>query len=217
MTVPPPPDAPFPSTGGRSLDPAKDATDRWLETLRERMLEERAVVVSGFMDESLAGRAALELMTLDADGDGPVRLHIDCTGALLEPAFSLMDVIDAMGVDVRALCVGQAIGPAVGVLAVCHERSATAHSRLRLVDPPLQLAGHPSDIDAAFRDHETRLQHFGERLGEATGQPVDVIRSDMERGVYMSAEEAKGYGLIDSVVDPDARVLQFPRRLGFRP
>lgn len=217
MTLPPRPGAPFPYTGGRSLDPEKDATDPWLETLRERMLEERTVFVSGFLDEVVAGRAALELMTLDAGGDDVVKLHIDCPGAALEPAFALMDVVDAMGVDVHAMCLGQVVGPAVGVLAVCHERSATAHSRLRLVEPPLELSGRPRDIDAGLEDHKSRRRRFCERLAQASGQTADAISADMGRGLYMSAEEAKGYGLLDKVVSPDARVLPFPRRLGFRP
>jgi ATP-dependent Clp protease, protease subunit len=217
VTMPPRPGAPFPFTGGRSLDPERDPTDPWLETLRERMLGERTVFVSGFLDDSVASRAALELMTLDAAGDDAVKLHIDCPGAALEPAFALMDVIDAMGVDVHAMCVGQAVGPAVGVLAVCHERSATSHCRLRLVDPPLELSGRPRDIDAGLEDHKGRMRRFCERLAEVTGQPADAIRADMGRGLYMSAEEAKEYGLLDKVVSPDARVLPFPRRLGFRP
>jgi ATP-dependent Clp protease, protease subunit len=198
------------------LDPARDATDPWLTTLRERMLEERIVFVSGFIDDSLAGRAALELMTLDAGGDGPVKLHVDCPGAALEPAFALMDVIDAMGVDVHALCVGQVVGPAIGVLAVCHERSATAHSRFRLVGPPLELSGRPRDIDSALEDFERRMRRFYERLEEATGQPAEVIGADMGRGLYMSAQEARDYGLLETVLSPEARVLQFPRHLGFR-
>lgn len=216
MTTPPPPGAPFPRFGGQSLDPSKDITDPWLQTVRERMFEERVVFVSGELDDAAANSAAMELMTLDANGDSAVRLQIDCNGGTLDAAFALMDVIDALGIDVHATCVGGVSGPAVGVVAVSHRRVATPHARFRLTEPNLEVRGRPRDIEAAVGQQRARLRSFCERLATATGRSADSVADDLRRGRFLGAEEAKGYGLIDEVSRAEAQVLKFPRQLGFR-
>ena len=89
------------------------------ESLTRRLLDQRVVLLHGPLDDPSATRVAAELMTLDAQGDDPVTLRIDCGDAPLPPALTLMDVIDLMGVPVRALCLGQVGGGAVGIVAVC--------------------------------------------------------------------------------------------------
>lgn len=215
--MPPPPGAPFPRIGGFSVDPTRDPTDPWWQTLRERMLAERIVFLSGLLDDDAANRSAMELMTLDATGDDPVRLRVDCGGATLAAALALVDVIDLLGVDVHALCTGQAIGPAVAVVAVSHHRAATASSRFRLVEPTVSFRGRPREIESASHDHASQLKKLCARLARATHQPLEVIEADMRSGRYMTASEALRYGLIDEVVAPGARVIELPRRFGFRP
>ena len=157
-------------------------------------------------------------MTLDATGDGPVQLHIDCPGGTLEAAFCLIDVIDLLGVDVIATCVGQAVGPAIGPLAVAHRRQATPHARLRLVEPTASMAGHPHDLDVWAAHHSAQVQRFAERLAAAVRRPVDAVADDLAAGRYLDAQEALDYGLIDEVCGPRARIVALPGpRLGFRP
>lgn len=217
MTIPPPPSAPFPRIGGFSVDPSRDRSDPWWQTLRERMLAERVVFVSGTLDHATANEVAVELMTLDATGDGPIRLRVHCSDGTLDAALVLVDVIDLLGVDVHALCAGQVIGPAVAVVAVSHRRSATAHSRLRLVEPRVEVSGRPSEIETAAEMHSSQLRRFRERLAEATHHPVEVIGTDMRAGRFFTAEQAVEYGLVDEVTAPEAQVLELPRRFGFRP
>lgn len=217
MTMLPPPGTPFPRIGGFSVDPGRDGADPWLQSLRERMLSERVVVLSGDLDHAVANRAALELMTLDATGDDPVRLRIDCGGGTIAAALVLVDVIDLLGVEVHALCAGQAIGPAVTVVAVSDRRCAMENSRFRLVEPTVSFAGRPREIESAAEAHASQLEKLRERLAEATHQPLDVIEGDMRAGRYLDASQAKDYGLIDEIARPVARVLELPRRFGFRP
>ncbi len=86
--------------------------------MRSRLFDHRTIFIRGVLDDETANRAAAELMTLDATGDERITLQLDLAGGTLEAAFTVMDVIDLMGVPVHALCVGRAVGPAVGVLAV---------------------------------------------------------------------------------------------------
>ena len=80
-------------------------------------------------------------MTLDATGDDPIQLHIDSPGGTLEAAMCLIDVIDLLGVELTATCIGQAAGPALGPLVVAHHRRATPHARFRLCRAGLRAVG----------------------------------------------------------------------------
>ena len=94
-----------PREPGRADDPPGYTRGResLSEALTRRLLEQRVVLLHGPLDEMTVTRVSAELMTLDAEGDDPVSLRVDCGEASLAPALTLMDVIELMGVPVRAL------------------------------------------------------------------------------------------------------------------
>ena len=114
--------------------------DEWL---RVQLFQRRTVMLTGELDDPTANGVAMALMTLDADGDDAVHLRIDSGGGSLSCALALMDVIDLLGVPVRAFCLGQAVGPAVGVLAVCPHRTLAPHARLGILEPTAEFGGPP--------------------------------------------------------------------------
>ncbi len=116
----PPPVGPE-GTGFGSPEPLSDV-------LARRLLAERTVLLTGPLDGLTVTRVSAELMTLDAEGDDPVTLRVDCGEAALAPALTLMDVVELMGVPVRALCLGQVGGG--------------GHRRGRSVQPPGRTAEH---------------------------------------------------------------------------
>ena len=119
----------LPGLGGLS-GPSPTLSD----VLSRRLFEQRVVLLHGPLDDLSVTRASAELMTLDADGDDPVTLRVDCGEGGLAHALTLMDVVELMGVPVRALCLGQVGEGAVGVVAVCATaRGAPEH--------PLHAAG----------------------------------------------------------------------------
>ena len=111
------------------------------KTLAERLFEQRVVVLHGALDDTVANRVSAELMTLDAEGDGPVTLRIDSADGSVALALTLMDVIELLGVPVHALCMGQVGGPAVGVLSVCTHRASMPSTRFSLREPTTQMRG----------------------------------------------------------------------------
>lgn len=181
-------------------------SDSLSDVLARRLMEERVVLLHGPLDEMSATRVSAELMTLDADGDDPVTLRLDCGAAALAPALTLMDVIELMGVPVRALCLGQVAGGAVGVLAVCAHRSAMPSTRLLLSEPSTHMEAHVRNVAqwAELRADERR--RFCERVGAAAGHPADEVVEDLQRGRFFSATEAVEYGLLDEVCRPDAEI-----------
>jgi ATP-dependent Clp protease protease subunit len=188
------------------------------EWLRRRLFERRMVVLSGPLDDLRAGEVGASLMTLDACGDDAVDLQIDSRGGSTDAALALMDIVDLLGVPVRAWCTGQAAGPAVGVLAVCDHRALSPHARVHLTEPRVEWEGSARQLEQLAAAHADQWTMFCRRVAEATGQDADRIRQDADRGRFLTAPEAVAYGIADEVVGPDARIERFPGRpIGFRP
>jgi ATP-dependent Clp protease, protease subunit len=188
------------------------------EWLRRRLFERRMVVLTGPLDDGRAGEVGASLMTLDASGDGAVDLQIDSRGGSTGAALALMDIVDLLGVPVRAWCTGQAAGPALGVLAVCAHRALSPHARVQLTEPRVEWEGSARQLELLAAAHAGQWTMFLRRVAEATGQDADRIRRDADRGRFLTPTEAVAYGLADEVVAPDARIERFPGRpIGFRP
>ena len=120
-------------------------------------------------------------MTLDALGDGAVELQLDSEGASLEAAWTLIDVIDLLGVPVNIVCSGRVEGAAVGVLAAGERRTALPHARFRLTDPELEISGRASELGALLEHHARRLERLHERVAAATGRRSVLLRATSVR------------------------------------
>ncbi len=191
------------------------------ESLARRLLAERVVLLHGPLDDLSVARVSAELMTLDAEGDDPVTLRVDCGEAGLAPALTLMDVIELMGVPVRALCLGQVGAGAIGVVAVCAHRAAMPSTRFLLREPTTSMEAHVRNTAqwAELRAGERR--RFCERVAGAVGRPADSVEEDLQRGRFLSAAEAVDYGIVDEVCRPEAPIRRLPGAgsppMGFRP
>jgi ATP-dependent Clp protease protease subunit len=170
--------------------------------LRAREFDQRVVALVGELTDTAATRLATELMALDATGDDPVALRVDCSGGTLDAAFTLMDTIDLLGVPVHARCVGRVAGVGVGVLAVAARRTAAPHARFLLTLPVLELRGDSATIATLASEHQRQVDAFVRRLADATGHPLEHVEADLERGRWLDASEALAYGLVDEL---DAR------------
>jgi ATP-dependent Clp protease protease subunit len=191
------------------------------DVVARRLLAQRVVLLRGPLDDFSVTRVSAELMTLDAEGDEAVTLRVDCGEAALAPALTLMDVIELMGVPVRALCLGQVGGGAVGVVAVCSHRAALPSTRFSLTEPVTQLQAHVRDVAQWAELRAGERSRYCDRIGAAAGRDPATVERDLERGRFLGAEEALGYGILDEVARPDAPVRQLPGTgpppMGFRP
>jgi ATP-dependent Clp protease protease subunit len=196
------------------------------DALSRRLFAQRVVLLHGPLDDLSLTRVSAELMTLDADGDDPVTLRVDCGEGGLAVALTLMDVVELMGVPVRALCLGQVGEGAVGVVAVCARRAALPNTRFVLREP---ASGAPSPVHArdVARWAELRADErdrFCGRIAAAAGRSVEEVREDVVRGRYLGAAEAVRYGLVDEVWRPGGDIKKLPelpggagQTMGFRP
>jgi ATP-dependent Clp protease protease subunit len=190
----------------------------WSETLAQRLFSQRVVLLHGTLDDLTATRVAAELMTLDAEGDAAVSLRIDCGEGSLALALTLMDVIELLGVPVRALCMGQVGGAALGVLAVCGHRAAMPSTRFQLREPATEMEATARQVAQWAQLRADERQRFCTRVAAAVNRPGSVVADDLAAGAFMDVDDALAYGLIDEICRPEAEIHQMPGPpIGFRP
>jgi ATP-dependent protease ClpP protease subunit len=174
------------------LDPNAD----WKGRLYERLLEKRIVLASGILDDDAAARFSAQLLTLDAEGDKPIRLELQNLRAELPAALTVMGILDVLRVSVHACVSGEISGPGLGVLASCPRRSGYPNASFVLAEPKLQFGGTVTSLTAREQQVTRMLDTLYFRLAEVTGREVDQIRDDACRGRSLTTAQAIGYGLI---------------------
>ncbi len=176
----------------------------WLE---ERLFDQRIVMLHGPLTATVASQVAAALLTLDAAGPDPVRLHLSVTDGELSTAFTIVDAIDTVRAPVHAVVTAEVGGAAVAVLAAAARRLAYRHARIRLAEPrSAAVAGTADQVAAAAGQYLRELEELAVRLAEVTGQPRNRIEDDLSAGRTLTAEQAVEYGLVDEIVGrtPDA-------------
>jgi ATP-dependent Clp protease, protease subunit len=168
----------------------------WQDTLSERLLERRIVLASGVLDDPAATRLSAQLLTLDAEGDGPVRLQLQNLQAGLPAALTLMGVLEVMRAEVQAFASGETGGPALGVLACCPRRLAYPNASFTLAEPKLSFGGTVTAVTAQEQQAQRMTDALFYRIAEATGRDAEDIRADARRNRILTVAEAIGYGLI---------------------
>jgi ATP-dependent Clp protease protease subunit len=174
------------------LDPHAGYQDK----LYERLLEQRIVLVSGLLDDAAATRLSAQLLTLDAEGDGPIRLELQNLQSELPAALTLMGILDVIRADAQAFASGETSGPALGVLASCPRRLAYPNASFRLSEPRLRFTGTATAVSAHEQQASRMVDSLFYRLAEATGRDAEDIREDARHGRVLTVAEAIGYGLV---------------------
>jgi ATP-dependent Clp protease protease subunit len=182
------------------LDPDAD----WKGRLYERLLAKRIVLASGLLDDDAASRLSAQLLTLDAEGDEPVRLELQNLRAELPAALTVMGILDVMRVPVHGCVSGEISGPALGVLACCPRRSGRPNASFVLTEPRLEFGGTVTAITAREQQVTRMLDSLYYKLAEVTEREVDHIRDDARRGRHLTTAQAIGYGLIQALENPSS-------------
>ncbi len=176
------------------LDPEAE----WRSRLYQGLLEKRIVLASGVLDDDAAARLSAQLLTLDAEGQQPIRLELQNLRAELPAALTIMGILDVLHVAVHACVSGEISGPALGVLASCPRRTGYPNASFLLTEPRLQFGGTVTALTARQQQLTRMLDTLYYRLAEVTGREVDEIRDDARRGRSLTTAQAIGYGLLQA-------------------
>ena len=169
-----------------------------------RLLKERLVFLVGPIDDFMANVVVAQLLFLESENpDKDISLYINSPGGSVTAGLAIYDTMQFLKPDVSTMCIGQAASMGAFLLAAGArgKRYALPNSRVMIHQPSGGTQGQASDIAIQAKEILYLRQRLNEALARNTGQPVDKIERDVERDYFMSAEDAKAYGLIDSVFE----------------
>ena len=168
-----------------------------------RLLKDRIVFVGGGIDDTVANLIIAQLLFLESeDPDKDVHLYINSPGGVVSAGLAIYDTMQYIKSDVSTICLGQAASMGALLLAAGAKgkRFALPYARIMIHQPHGGAQGQATDIEIHAREI-LRLREIGnEILVRHTGQPLEKVQHDTERDFFMSSQQAKEYGLIDSVV-----------------
>lgn len=169
-----------------------------------RLLKDRIVMLSGEIEDSLASSIVAQLLFLEAeDPDKDIYLYINSPGGVITSGFSIYDTMNYIKPSVCTICIGQAASMGAFLLS-CGEkgkRFALPNSRIMIHQPLGGARGQATDIEIQAREIIRLKSILNEILAKNTGQKLAKIAKDTDRDFFMSANEAKEYGLIDKVLE----------------
>lgn len=211
---------PFPGSPEPDTVPGPARTQLWLAppeppSVYESLLRRRIVLAHGNLTDEAATRLSAQLLTLDAEGDRPIRFELQGLSADLTAAVTLMGVLDTVGVPVQARAAGRTTGAALGVLAACPQRAAYPNALFVLTEPREEFGGTVDAVTVRERQTRVMTDSVYERLAEVTGREVDEVRAGARAGQLLSAAEAVAYGLVTEVIagrDPNPAAPRPPDR-----
>ncbi len=170
-----------------------------------RLLKERVVFLVGGVDDNVANLIVAQLLFLESENpDKDINLYINSPGGSVTAGLAIYDTMQFLKPDVSTMCIGQAASMGALLLAAgaAGKRYSLPHSRVMIHQPWAGgISGQATDIEIHAREILTMRERLNEILSRHTGKPVDEIARDTERDRFLSAEDAKSYGLIDDVLD----------------
>ena len=170
-----------------------------------RLLKDRIIFLSGEIYDEIANLIIAQLIFLEAeDPDKDISLYINSPGGSVTAGMAIYDTMQHIRCDVATICVGLAASMGSFLLAAGAKgkRKALPNSEIMIHQPSGGARGQATDI-AIHAEHIIKTKKkLNEILSKRTGQPLEKIEKDVERDFFMTAEEAKNYGLIDEVFPP---------------
>ena len=168
-----------------------------------RLLKERIIFLGESIDDAVANTLIAQLLFLDAENSKEdIKLYINSPGGSVTSAMALYDTMQHVKADVSTICVGQAAS-AAAVLLACGakgKRLSLPNARVLIHQVMGGVEGQQKDVEIQAREMLRIKNQINQILAKHTGQPVAKIEKDTDRDYFMTAEEAKKYGIIDKII-----------------
>lgn len=168
-----------------------------------RLLKERIIFIGSPVDDTIANLIIAQLLFLEADDpEKDIQLYINTPGGSVTSGLAIYDTIQYIRPSVVTICMGMAasLGALLLACGTRGKRYALPNSRIMIHQPLGGVSGQAADIEIHAREILLIRERLNAILSEHTGQPVDKIARDTDRNFWMSAEEAKEYGIIDEIM-----------------
>lgn len=173
-----------------------------------RLLKDRIVLLSGEINDNVASSIVAQLLFLEAeDPEKDIGLYINSPGGVITSGLSIYDTMNFIRPDVSTICIGQAASMGAFLLScgAKGKRFSLPHSRIMIHQPLGGAQGQASDIEIISNEILRLKGLMNSILAQNSGQSLEQIAKDTDRDFYMSAKEAKEYGLIDKVLQKNVK------------
>lgn len=178
------------------------------KSVADRLFKSRIVIINGEITQDLVGRVAGELLALASESDEPITLFIHSQGGHVDSGHAIYDAIRF--IDARVRMVGNgwvaSAGALIYVSVPLEDRYCLPNTRFLLHQPSGGVQGSGSDIAIEAEEIVKMRQRLNKILAEATGQPLERVQEDTQRNFWLTAKEAKEYGLVGSIVEHISQV-----------
>ena len=174
-----------------------------------RLLKDRIIMLSGEINDAVSNTIVAQLLFLDAqDPDKDIFLYINSPGGSVTAGMAVYDTMNFVNADVQTIVIGMAasMGSLLATAGAEGKRYALPNSEIMIHQPLGGAQGQATEIEIAARHILKTRAKLNDILVKHTGQPLDVIEKDTERDNYLTALEAKEYGLIDEIVENSKRI-----------
>ena len=176
-----------------------------------RLLKERIIFLPSYIEDDMANLVIAQMLFLEAeDPEKDVYLYVNSPGGSVTAGMAIYDTMQYIKPAVSTICMGQAAS--MGALLLCAgakgKRFALPHSRIMIHQPLAGVQGQATDIDIQAREILRIRDELNKILVTHTGQPVERIAKDTDRDFFMTAEQAKEYGIVDQVIVSHTPVLR---------
>ena len=168
-----------------------------------RLLKERIIILNGEVNDVSSSLVVAQLLFLEADDpDKDIQLYINSPGGSITAGFAIYDTMNFIKSDVSTICIGMAASMGAFLLASGEngKRFALPNSEIMIHQPLGGAQGQSVDVQIYAKRLLKTREKLNQILSEKTGQPIEIINKDTDRDNFMSAEDAKKYGLIDKVI-----------------
>ncbi|HAW70688.1 MAG TPA: ATP-dependent Clp endopeptidase proteolytic subunit ClpP [Firmicutes bacterium] len=167
-----------------------------------RLLRDRIIFLGGPIDDAVANLIIAQLLFLEAeDPEKDIQLYINSPGGIIYSGLAIYDTMQYIRPDINTICIGMAASMAAILMAAGTKgkRSALPNSRIMIHQPSGGAQGQAAEIEIAAKEILNLRELTNNILAKHSGQPLEKVARDVERDFFMSAEEAKNYGLVDKI------------------
>jgi ATP-dependent Clp protease protease subunit len=168
-----------------------------------RLLKDRLVFIVGPVEDQMANLVVAQLLYLESENaDKDIHLYINSPGGVVTAGLSIYDTMQFVNCDVSTICCGQAASMGSLLLAggTKGKSFALPHSRVMVHQPSAGYQGQATDIDIHAREVLELKSRLNAIMAKHTGQSIEQIEKDLDRDNFMSAQKAREYGLVDTVL-----------------
>ena len=169
-----------------------------------RLLKERVIFIVGPIEDHTANLIVAQLLFLESENpDKDIHLYINSPGGVITSGLSILDTMRFIKPDVSTMCIGQAASMGAVLLAAGTKgkRYVLPHSRVMIHQPSGGTQGQATDIEIQAREILYMRERLNKVMADCTGQTLEKVAKDVERDLFMSAEQAKQYGIVDHILE----------------